>query len=126
MKQMKFIILFSLLLSLCEAQKTVSNKITEGRFVCYYRHSTEVEKLILNSDDSFLFNSYKTKCNGQWKDIGMNTILIQCNPPINAIEAIVGGYMSLREREIKVLSKNKLKMPITNDVYRNHVILTRE
>ena len=74
---------------------------------------------------SLFFLSCKTSCSGRWKYIGHNMISISCGD-VDLMEKIQSGYMSQRSRIIKVLKKNRLKMPITNNISMKYVILNKE
>jgi len=105
--------------------KTQNKYIESGIYSYYYELSDDKEELILNSDSSFIFYSYKTSCSGRWEYIEPNTILISCNE-VDFAEKLQFGYMNTRKREIKILSKNKLKLPIFNNVKKKYVILNKE
>ena len=122
---MKDIFLFIILFCFfsCKTARSFT-VITDGVFVYNYENSGEKEELILNNDGSFVFNSYGTKCKGNWKYLSRDSILIKCGeePWTNVIGQ---GYLFPRERKIKVLNENKLKIPIFDDTKRKYIILER-
>ena len=121
---MKYILLF-LIPTLVFSCGTKNKCIESGVYRYYYKSSNEKEELILNSDSSFILNSYKTSCSGKWEYINPDIILISCDD-VNFIDKLQSGYMAMRKREIKILNKNKLKFPIINNVKMKYVILKKE
>lgn len=121
MKQLLFVLISVILLS-CKYQYQYN---IEGTYRYHYKSTDDVEELVLNSDSTFIFNSYKTSCSGKWKYIHPNTILINCDD-VDLMKKIQSGYMSLRYRDIEILSKNRLKLPITNNIKMKYVILEKE
>ena len=122
MKNIFLCITFFLLLG---CKTTTLTNINGGIFVYKYKDGV-LEELILNEDSSFVFNSDYCKCIGFWKYIANDSIYIKCNgePWTNTITR---SYMTLRERKIKVVSENKLKIPFEGNGYvkRKYLILER-
>ena len=80
-----------------------------------FRHS-----LILNKDSTFvLVEEYfhvNSKCQGRWRYIDKDTLLLVCNEE-DLAGKLSRGYMSKREQEVIILISNKLKL--------KNVILTK-
>ena len=70
-------------------------------------------KLKLAGDSTFQLVTWhievKSGCEGTWRIIENDTILLQCSTP-KPLEELQGGYMSERERKVAILSNRKLKM----------------
>ena len=103
-----------------------STKIESGKF-SYDYESDYFDELVLSQDGSFKLSfhyGFISACEGHWKYITKDTILLECGqePPQNIIQR---GYISERSRKIKVLNENRLKMPVFNDTKRKSVILKR-
>ena len=97
---------------------------------------TVIDELILREDGTFTINnsmlrftSQSVSCEGTWKYIATNTILIKCNP-VSGPATLLPGQLHHKEteREIKIINENKLKMPIFNQVKEKfqYIILKRE
>jgi len=121
---MKYIVLMisSILLFSCKVQ---IRHVNEGIYTYHHDSTDDKEELILNSDSTFIFNSYKISCSGMWEYKKPNIIKIKCSD-VNLIDKIQSGYMTQRIRQIKILSNNRLKLPITNNVKMKYVILIKE
>ena len=121
MKNIIFIIVL-LFLSSCKVQEP--QRIINGTYRYIYGSSNLKEELFLKEDSSFSFNSYGTECDGKWKYIAKDTILISCRNP-SIVETITQGYMNQRERKIKILNNDRIKVPITNDTRHKYLVLKR-
>ena len=105
----KLLLIISLLLSGCAASlsqnSVVGNYYTKGKNYSY--------SLQLNTDSTFQLiiqdMEVKSSCDGTWRMVGDDTILLKCFPP-NPSEQLQGGYMSNRERKIAVLNNRKLRI----------------
>jgi len=69
--------------------------------------------LSLKRDSSFVFTQkyfeVNSTCQGKWKYISKDTILLQCNEA-DLSAKLQSGYMSERERKVLMLNKNKLQI----------------
>ena len=123
-----YILLASFILFSCKSRIPV--KIESGKFQYRYENYDErIDEVILNSDGTFTLNfygqlSFVRSYSGEWKYIDTDTILITC-PDEHWTEAIQRGYISVRQRKLKVMSNDKLKMPIEANIKRKYVILKR-
>jgi hypothetical protein len=98
--------------------------IESGVFVHKYADGS-ITQLVLNKNNSFELDfSYRQGCNGQWKYIAKDTIFIKCNS-VDWTEMLTRGYMSERERKIKVLNENKLKFTDISYIKPKYIILER-
>lgn len=108
----------------CSSSKNI--KLKEGMFVYKYKNGEEQEELLLKADSSFILNSYKcTSCTGRWKMLSKDTIMIKCNSIIDVRDFFKRDYMHLRERKIKIINNEKLKMPIEGNSRLKYVILKK-
>jgi len=68
--------------------------------------------LWLEVNSSFVFTQkyfeVNSTCQGKWKYLSKDTILLQCNEDLSA--KLQSGYMSTRVRKIIVLNKNRLQI----------------
>ena len=105
----KLLLLVSVLLSSCASsfsqKNLVGNYQAKGKDYSY--------KLKLAKDSTFQLTTWhievKSGCEGTWRVIDNDTILLQCSAP-KPFEELQGGYMSEREKKVSILSKRKLKM----------------
>lgn len=117
------IVLIPVLLFSCKSQSLYN--IETGTYRYQYKSTDDEEELVLNSDSTFVLNSYKTSCYGKWRYIHPNTILVICDD-VDLMKKIQSNYMSLRKREVEILRNNRLKLPITNNIKMKYVILNKE
>ena len=83
-------------------------------------------ELLLNNDSTFTFFQYegvKSTCSGTWK-CNNKEIIISCWNEYWTNQ-LARGYLNNRVQNIKIIGKNKLKLPIFNNVKRKYVILER-
>ena len=84
--------------------------------------------IVLKNDYQFTytvsFGGPNRKCNGIWKYISKDTILLQCED-VPLEQAFSSGYMFPRNHKIKVVNVNKLKLFCDNCVKRKYFILNR-
>lgn len=120
MKRLVFYIIFLTLLSSCKSQQITFGSL-HGSFVGSEKVSKHVlsgyVELELNQDGTCslkkLLDLSKNECRGEWTVKNGNLIAIQCNrnPVQSDIEkALQGGSFIEGNLEIKILSKNKLKL----------------
>ncbi len=121
-KYITILVIFALAFS-CKTQSEY--KLESGTYRYYYKATTDTEELILNDDSTFIINSYRTSCSGKWKYIRPNTIVISCED-VDLMQKIQSGYMTLRQREIKVIGNNRLQLPIANNTKMKSVVLNKE
>lgn len=73
--------------------------------------------LELRSDNTFKLlvstAGGKPQCEGKWKIVDNEFILLECNKDENLYETISNTYMSQKNHKVQVLGKNRLKY---NDV----------
>lgn len=111
----------------CKAPQSL--KVANGHFVYYYADGY-FDELVLYQDGSFKLSSHYhydfiSTCTGKWEYIDKSTILIKCNPE-SPLRAIQRGYISNRERTVKIINKDKLKMPpVFYNTKREYIILKR-
>lgn len=110
--------------------KFQAEDFSSGKFsFTYIKGKNSKEELILKEDSTFTLTSYTyfptPTCNGKWSIINNDTLFIQCGKEKDPFAPLARGYMGLRERKIKIINSNKLKMPIENNVKRKYVILER-
>jgi len=127
---MRTFFLFLSLFFLVSCKSYVPYQIKEGTFRYSFKRGTVLRELILNSDSTFVITSkvygFKSSCSGKWKYISPDTIFIACPQPKCFLEAIESGYMSERERKIKVINKRKLRLPLDEKLHsKPSVILKR-
>lgn len=105
----KIFLIISVLLSSCASifsqENLVGNYQAKGKDYSY--------KLKLAKDSTFQLTTWhievKSGCDGTWRVVDSETILLQCSAP-KPLEELQGGYMSEREKKVTILSKRKLKM----------------
>jgi len=105
----KLLLLASVLLSSCASSFSqtdlIGNYHAKGKDYSY--------DLKLSKDSTFQLTTWhievKSGCQGTWRLIQKDTLLLRCSEA-EPHEALQGGYMSDREKEILVLGKRKLKM----------------
>src|SRR5687767_15000626 len=105
----KLLLIISVLLSSCASsfsqKKLVGNYQAKGKDYAY--------NLKLAGDSTFQLSTWqievKSGCEGTWKIIGGDTLLLQCYEP-KPNEVLQGGYMSEREKKIVLLGNRKLQM----------------
>lgn len=119
-----FILLFFI------ACKSSYYPIKTGQFCFYYSKEKNLkDELILKDDSTFVLTlyggAYTPTCTGKWKYIEENVIRLECYNETDLLAPITSGYMNLREREVKIINSDKLKMPIENNIKRKYVILRR-
>lgn len=114
-----YFILILCLISSCKTQK--QDRTVSGTYVFNYENE-EKEEIIFNEDGTFIFTSYKTSCEGSWRYISKDTIILKCYEP-SISQSLSKGYVYPLERKIKILKNNKLKMPVYNNVKRKYVTL---
>lgn len=128
-KNILVIFIFILFLS-CKSNYTPYN-LESGEFYFYYSEEKKAkEYLVLKDDSTFTLilygGPYNPTCTGKWTFINKNIIKLECYDEKEPIASIVSGYMSVRERKIKIVNSNKLKMPIYNNAKRKYVMLERK
>lgn len=113
----KFVIYLVITLGLfitCRAQK-IEQEALCGTFYKlnkdkYFSSSYTLE---LRPDSTFSFiimvKDAKPQCNGKWKIIDKEFILLECNESSNPYEMLSSGYMSQKEQKLQVINKNKIK-----------------
>lgn len=98
----------------CKAQK-IGQEALCGTFYKlnkdkYFSSSYTLE---LRPDSSFTFivmvKDAKPQCEGKWKIIDKEFILLECKESSNPYEMLSSGYMSEKEHKLQVINKNKIK-----------------
>lgn len=106
---MKKNLLFILIIAFTSC-KTVSQSM-QGQY--YDKGKDYRYDLNLRSDSSFTFSiavlEGLSTCDGKWHYLSKDIILLSCNEQ-NLSAKLQRGYMTERERNVIVLSKNKLKI----------------
>lgn len=105
----KLFLIVSVVLSSCASsfsqKKLIGNYQAKGKDYSY--------KLTLAGDSTFQLSTWqievKSGCEGTWKVIDSDTLLLKCYEP-KPNEVLQGGYMSEREKKIVLLGNRKLKM----------------
>jgi hypothetical protein len=120
-------------------------KIEEGQFIKIHDYFfldakvTDVDELILNKDSTFSLSFYNpvvtSKCQGKWYYMDERTIYLKCNEPyipqdtcINCMPfdlSWITGYMRVRERKVKVVNANKIKLELPESESKKYIILKR-
>jgi hypothetical protein len=124
-------IIFVVVNILCYACST-NNHITfpiSGTFVWidkeYPNYKTELT-LISDSTFQLIFKGgIEQYCEGKWIQ-DSNYIVLYCAFPEEWTETIARGYLSKRTYKIKLISSNKLKFPVENNVRMKYKILKRK
>jgi len=80
----------------------------------YYSNGKDYSyNLILRNDNSFVlqlkYQDTNPKCEGTWKRINKMKIDLKCEEETSIGEMLSNGYMNIREHELIVISKRKLK-----------------
>lgn len=106
-----------------------ADNFSSGKFnFTYIKGKNSIEELILKEDSTFILTSYGSynppTCSGYWCILN-DTLLIKCSKDENPLAPALSGYMRPRERKLKIMNNDKLKMRIENNVKRKYVILER-
>jgi hypothetical protein len=76
----------------------------------YFSSSYTLE---LRPDSSFTFivvvKDAKPQCEGKWKIIDKEFILLECKESSNPYEMLSSGYMSEKEHKLRIIDKNKIE-----------------
>jgi len=124
-------VIFVIILFSCNGQKDL---IVNGKYEYIYKKSPffleeQREQIIFNADSTFILSSYTgSVCEGIWKYITKDTILIKCHDEEqNMFEKLKKTYLYPREIKMKILNKNKIKMPLhdRNGKFQKNVTLKR-
>ena len=80
----------------------------------YYKEGKDYQyDLRLNTDNSFILTQkyfeVNSTCRGKWQYLSHDTLLLKCNDE-DLSAKLQSGYMTEREKNIIVLSRNKLKI----------------
>lgn len=77
------------------------------------KHFSSSYTLELRHDSTFTFymmvKDAKPQCDGRWKIINNEFIILECCEVSNPIEVLSSGYMNQRIHKLKIINKNKLK-----------------
>lgn len=77
------------------------------------KHFSTSYTLRLNPDSTFTFviktQDAQPQCNGAWKMVDNEFILLKCGEDANPYEMISSGYMSEKAHKLQVINKNKIK-----------------
>jgi len=126
MKKSIIILFIAFLLVSCRTQiYNIERGVFQYKNNKYKKNKCELR---LDKDSTFSLTFYYrllddgcvSTCNGRWKYIAKDTIFINCYPAPQT-EAFTRCYMSDRERKIKVVNGNKLKLPIYNNVKHKYI-----
>ncbi len=106
MKQMLIIGVLFFLIS-CK-----SNFIAEGN---YEKVGSDFSySLNLNKDSTFVLSKksfeVNASCNGKWKIVNGNQLVLECNKPKEVFESLASGYISDRIMTLKIINPKKLKL----------------
>jgi hypothetical protein len=98
------------------------------------------DELILNSDSTFFLTFiciHINKCQGKWYYLDDSTIYLKCDEPKSS--ALIHykdisipfdpfwmkEYMNVRERQIKIIDENTIKLEMPDSEYNEYIILKR-
>ena len=147
----RYIVIVILLASCFISCKTIqAHRIEEGKFIKTYKYSflgsecIGEDELILNQDSTFSFERSShpvgsIKCQGKWYYLDNKTIHLKCDDekkyyltlPHDTSSKIlfdqtwVKGYMRVRERNVKIVNENKIKLEIPEAGVRKYIVLKR-
>jgi hypothetical protein len=81
----------------------------------YYKGGKDCEySLKLNQDSTFVlsikYQDAKPQCNGKWQYLGKDTLVLKCNEVENISETLNNGYMTDREKKVRIINRNRLKL----------------
>ena len=101
---------FLLIFSSCHLTKNYT--IEFGK---YYDRGVDYEYgLELNQDSTFffymIFQDAKPQCKGKWVYIENKLILLKCDDPVDISETLTNGYMNEREKKVRILDSNTIKI----------------
>ena len=141
----KYIAIFILLTSCTISCKTMqAYRIEEGKFIRADKYSflgsdrIDIHELILNQDSTFSFKysgpAGSNKCQGKCYYLDNKTILLKCNDEeyylisqdnskVPLDPAWMSGYMRDRERKVKIVNENKIKLEIPG--VKKYIVLKR-
>ena len=98
----------------CKAQQIEQSEIY-GRFYKLQKGKdfNIAYTLELKSDSTFFLHlntaGGNPQCEGKWKIADNNFIFLKCNEITDVTETLTNGYMSQREHNLNIISKNKIK-----------------
>lgn len=127
---MKFIVPLIVLLTFITCKSSyVPVDIGMGVYRFYYSKEKNIkDELILKSDSTFVLNLDGRKtptCIGKWQMVDRSSILLECFKDTDLLAPATRGYLSERQRIVKIINEKKIKMPIYNNARRKYIILER-
>lgn len=129
-KQMRvfFLIVFITLFFSCKFKLSF---VETGVYTFPYKNGKE--ELVLRDDSTFTFTRHISlpapTCSGKWHIKDQNILVLECVDEKKDMEPFMKlsqEYLQPRIRELKILSKNKLKMELENNTKRKHVVLRKD
>ncbi|MFM9951993.1 MAG: hypothetical protein ACKV1O_28945 [Saprospiraceae bacterium] len=81
----------------------------------YFAKGNDFEySLTLNRDSTFIlklkYQDAVPECSGKWRYLDKDTLDLSCSALNDIAQSLTNGYMSERNRKVKIINQNKLKL----------------
>ncbi|MDR2651319.1 MAG: hypothetical protein LBC68_03260 [Prevotellaceae bacterium] len=145
MNRHKYFIAILFVICLIACKTASAQQITDGVFNKVYKYEflnsvcNCKDELILNSDSTFFLTFmciHINKCQGKWYYLDDITICLKCDEPDVFIHykgismpidpsIVMTDYMRVRERQVKIVDENTIKLEMPESKYNEYIILKR-
>jgi hypothetical protein len=145
MNRHKYFITLLFVICLIACKTASAQQITERIFNKVYKYEflgsvcNCKDELILNSDSTFFLTFiciHINKCQGKWYYLDDSTICLKCDEPEPVFIYYKGismpfdpswmkEYMRVRERQVKIVDENTIKLEMPDSESKEYIILKR-